>query len=183
MQRIKGSSLFKRDYKKAMPRHGKDVGPLLADALTLLPADRHLPASNRDHPLAGEWNGTANATSRRISYSSTGSLTRNVALGPAWVAQGSVLSSPCAVASRGRSCANMARLRRITYKSTAAAIFVKKTWLTRNRGCSKLADSRGNLLESAGIRAFKIPVKYCGFTIISLDASIAYDALRPLASA
>ena len=57
MRRIKRSSSFKRDYKKAMPRHGKDLGPLLADVLTLLCDDRPLPASNRDHPLAGEWNG------------------------------------------------------------------------------------------------------------------------------
>ena len=59
MRKIRRSSSFKRDYKKAkaMPRHGKDMGSLLADVLTLLAADRPLPASNRDHPLTGEWTG------------------------------------------------------------------------------------------------------------------------------
>jgi mRNA interferase YafQ len=59
MRRIKRSSVFKRDYKKAKasPRHSRDVGPLLAKVLTLLAEDHPLPASNRDHALAGEWNG------------------------------------------------------------------------------------------------------------------------------
>jgi mRNA interferase YafQ len=59
MQEIEYSASFKRDYRKvkASPRHSRDIDSRLAGIVPLLCDDRPLPASNRDHPLAGEWNG------------------------------------------------------------------------------------------------------------------------------
>ena len=59
MREIEYSALFKRDYKKvkASSRHSRDIDLLLAGIVPLLCEDRPLPASNRDHPLAGEWDG------------------------------------------------------------------------------------------------------------------------------
>jgi mRNA interferase YafQ len=59
MRTIEYASAFKRDFRrvKATPRYGKDIDALLTAALTLLAADKLLPASNRDHALAGDWAG------------------------------------------------------------------------------------------------------------------------------
>jgi hypothetical protein len=62
--------------------------------------------------------------------------------------------------------AKLAGLRQLPLPAARAAVFVNKTWLMQNRPCANLANSRGNLLELGGIRAFKNPVKYCVFTII-----------------
>ena len=59
MRIIEYASAFKRDFRRvnATPRHGKDIDALLTAALTLLAADKSLPASNRDHALVGDWAG------------------------------------------------------------------------------------------------------------------------------
>lgn len=59
MREIEYSASFKRDYRnvKASPRHSRDIDSRLAGIVPLLCDDRPLPANNRDHPLAGEWNG------------------------------------------------------------------------------------------------------------------------------
>ena len=59
MRTIEYASAFKRDFRrvKATPRHGKDIDGLLITMLTVLAADRLLPASNRDHALVGDWAG------------------------------------------------------------------------------------------------------------------------------
>jgi mRNA interferase YafQ len=59
MREIEYSASFNRDYRKvkASPRHSQDIDSRLAGIVPLLCDDRPLPASNRDHPLAGAWNG------------------------------------------------------------------------------------------------------------------------------
>ena len=59
MRTIERSTAFKRDFKrtKATPRHSKDLDALLLAVLTLLIADKPLPATYRDHPLSGNWKG------------------------------------------------------------------------------------------------------------------------------
>jgi mRNA interferase YafQ len=59
MRTIERSSAFKRDYKRAKvtPRHSKNLDNLLTDVIEALLSDEVLPASNRDHPLSGDWMG------------------------------------------------------------------------------------------------------------------------------
>ncbi len=57
MRTIEWSNAIKRDYRhvKANPRHTNDVDNLLEAVLDLLVEDTLLPASCRDHVLAGDW--------------------------------------------------------------------------------------------------------------------------------
>lgn len=56
MRRIERTTAFRRDYKREKTgQHGRRLDALLSRMLDLLVADQPLPASCRDHPLAGEW--------------------------------------------------------------------------------------------------------------------------------
>lgn len=59
MRTIERASAFKRDYKriKATPKHSQDVDSLVSVVVSLLLADKPLPASNHDHALSGKWAG------------------------------------------------------------------------------------------------------------------------------
>ncbi len=58
MRTIERSTAFKKDFKREKAgRHKKTLEALLTGAVTLLINDEPLPIANRDHPLAGEWNG------------------------------------------------------------------------------------------------------------------------------
>ena len=57
MRRIEHTTAFRRDFKrqKAGPR-GRRLDAILSGVVSLLAADKPLPAANRDHSLSGEWN-------------------------------------------------------------------------------------------------------------------------------
>jgi mRNA interferase YafQ len=59
MRTIERSSVFKRDYKRAIatPRHRRDLDSQLSNVVEMLLFDRALPASNKDHALGGDWMG------------------------------------------------------------------------------------------------------------------------------
>jgi mRNA interferase YafQ len=58
MRTIERTTAFKKDFKREMKgKHKKGLQVLLADVVQLLADDEPLPASNRDHSLAGEWVG------------------------------------------------------------------------------------------------------------------------------
>jgi mRNA interferase YafQ len=57
MRRIEHTTSFRRDYKRE--KRGqlkKQLDGLLAGVITLLAADKPLPAAASDHSLFGEWN-------------------------------------------------------------------------------------------------------------------------------
>ncbi len=56
MRRIEHTTAFRRDHKREKAgRHGKVLDRLLAEVVGRLAGDQALQASNRDHPLMGEW--------------------------------------------------------------------------------------------------------------------------------
>ena len=58
MREIRRSTAFRRDYKREKAgRHRRQLAALLAGVVTRLATDVPLPAANRDHPLAGDWDG------------------------------------------------------------------------------------------------------------------------------
>jgi hypothetical protein len=62
----------------------------------------------------------------------------------------------------------------------ATATLLNGTWLTRNRGGPKVAEFGRILAKLGGIRAFKNPVKYCGFTIILNDCRNDFNDLQAI---
>lgn len=56
MRRIESTSAFHRDFKREKRgEHRRDLESLVSGTVRLLAEDEPLPAKNRDHPLAGEW--------------------------------------------------------------------------------------------------------------------------------
>lgn len=56
MRAIRRSKRFKQDYRREKSgRHSKILDAVLRDTLELLIADKPLPHSFFDHPLAGDW--------------------------------------------------------------------------------------------------------------------------------
>jgi mRNA interferase YafQ len=58
MRTIERTTHFKHDYKRELRgRHGVRLEATLSAILEFLVKDTPLPPRNRDHPLAGEWEG------------------------------------------------------------------------------------------------------------------------------
>lgn len=56
MRRIRWTSAFKRDFKRAKKgRRGQRIEATLKDAIALLATDSPLPERYQDHPLHGQW--------------------------------------------------------------------------------------------------------------------------------
>jgi len=56
MRRIEHTKAFRRDWKRESAGvHGRRLGALLQEVVTLLAIDQPLPVAAHDHQLAGEW--------------------------------------------------------------------------------------------------------------------------------
>jgi mRNA interferase YafQ len=56
MRRIERTNAFQRDFKREKRSGlGSDLDSLVAEIVSLLSEDKPLPAKNRDHALAGNW--------------------------------------------------------------------------------------------------------------------------------
>jgi mRNA interferase YafQ len=56
MRRIEPTAAFRRDFKREKRGlHGRDLDPIIANAVELLAQDKPLPEKCREHALSGEW--------------------------------------------------------------------------------------------------------------------------------